>query len=721
MSDTLVWDGPVHDMPARRPVERSKGMRDYLRALKRRFWIVVLVTLVVGGVGTAVTLNQKPVYWTSSRILIEPPRAIVQGLNDENSHRANADNFFNTRMQMIASRQITERVMHALHLSDWEELHGVADPVGELQGWISVKPVQNSNLVDVGLAANDPNLVAKIVNTTVEEFLRYEQESMQEFDQLSRSRIDSELRGLEGLVSSARQALGDFHKEHQNYLLTGESLEAGRLVVLEEAKARSELRVDAAKRAVEQFEALRSSGIPYVTPVTQRQISEIREQVRFFDEELEHQRSVIRPEIFATDIAIKRLREKRDELAKSVEGLGDEDAQFELERLKQELRFAQVDDRHLDELIAAQRKAVINQQDEQNKLSTLQTEHLRVRSLGDFIARKKLEVELHQGLVTPRIQVVDRAEAPRAPIRPIKEVQIPLFFACGFLLGALCVLGLEHLDQSIRVPDDALSTLDWPLLAVLPRFARREIRESRGRIPIASEHPRSLAREAFRNLRSGILGTESSARPFRSLLVTSASSKEGKSTIAVNLAATCARAGESVLLLDIDLRQSSLHRYFGTPPCAVGLVDVLQGEMPWHKALLGTEIPNLSLLPAGDADSVPMDILGTVEMFDLLREASEKFDRVILDASPLLGLADARVVGRFADGVVFVVQAGSPDRRPLLRARQLFDQQGLCPVGIVFNGITGNHEDLADLELLSSSRASASGPRVRRASSRPAA
>ncbi|MFO0949094.1 MAG: polysaccharide biosynthesis tyrosine autokinase [Planctomycetota bacterium] len=721
MSSILSWDGISPGMPTRLPKERpSKGMRDYLRALKRRFWVVVLVTLIVGGAGTALTLHQKPVYWTSSRILIEPPRAIVQGLNDENTNRANAENFFNTRMQMIASRQITERVMQALKLSDWEELNGLADPVAELQGWINVKPVQNSNLVDVGLAASDPNLVAKIVNTTVEEFLRYEQESMQEFDQLSRSRIDSELRGLEGLVSSARQALGDFHKEHQNFLLTGESLEAGRLTVLEEAKARSELRVDAAKRAVEQFEALRAAGIPYLTPLTQQKLAEVKEQVQFYDEELEHQRSVIRPELFDTDIAIKRLKEKRDELAKSLEGLGNEDAQFELERLRQELRFAETDDRHLDNVIAEQRKAVINQQDEQNKLTSLQSEHIRVQSLGDFIARKKLEVELHQGLVTPRIQVVDRAEVPRAPIRPIKEVQIPLFFACGLLLGAFCVLGLEHADQSIRVPDDALSTLDWPLLAVLPRFHRRDLREYRGRVPIASEQAGSIAREAFRNLRSGILGAESSGHPFRSLLVTSASAKEGKSTIAVNLAATCARAGESVLLLDIDLRQSALHGYFGTPPCAVGLVDVLQGEMPWQKAILPTEIPNLSLLPAGDAEAVPLDILGTVEMFDLLREASEKFDRVILDASPLLGLADARVVGRFADGVVFVVQAGSPDRRPLLRARQLFDQQGLRPVGIVFNGIAGNHEDLADLDLLTT-RTTASRPIHRAAETRRAA
>jgi Mrp family chromosome partitioning ATPase len=128
----------------------------------------------------------------------------------------------------------------------------------------------------------------------------------------------------------------------------------------------------------------------------------------------------------------------------------------------------------------------------------------------------------------------------------------------------------------------------------------------------------------------------------------------------------------------------------------VGLVDVLEGQVPWQRALVDTEIANLSVMPTGTTEDVPLDMLGTVEMHDLLGELSEKFDRVILDGPAILGLADARAVGRFVDGVLLVMRANSYDSRPLARIRELFVQEGLQPAGIVFNGLREHHEDLAD-------------------------
>ena len=122
-----------------------------------------------------------------------------------------------------------------------------------------------------------------------------------------------------------------------------------------------------------------------------------------------------------------------------------------------------------------------------------------------------------------------------------------------------------------------------------------------------------------------------------------------------------------------------------------------QGLLPERpRALLETDINNLYILPAGNVESVPADILGTVEMHDLINELAEKFDRVILDGPAILGLADARAVGRFVDGVLLVMRAGSHDSRPLSRVRQLFAHEGLRPAGIVFNGFRERHEDFAD-------------------------
>lgn len=686
-----AWEhGPDHAGGHR----SSKGFDDYARALRRRSWLVVLIMLAIGAGGTAFTLSQRPVYWANSRILIEAPRAIVEGLDHGQPSTAMFDHFFNSRVQMISSRQIAERVLAALHLSDWEELHGVEDPVAELSGWIKVKPVQNSDLVDIGLEGTDPELVAKIVNSTVDEFVRYESESLQEFDQVSRSRIDSELRGLEAMANSTRQALSDFHKDHKNFLLTGESVESAKLAILEEAKAQAELRLDSAKRAVDRFEALRRAGVPYFPSAGQEKVGLVREQIRLLDEELGLQKDIIRAERYENDRAIRGLLDKKKKLEDSLNGLGQEEAEYELKRLQQEREFASLDLKHLQQLVEQQRKQVLGQQDDHSRLASMQSENTRVNNQREFIAIERLKLDLRQGLVTPRIQVIDRAAVPRLPVRPIKELQIPLSFVVGLLLGCVSVIGLEMLDHSIRSPEQAMAALPLPLLGVLPTFPRRGVYGKGGRLQLEEPRRGSPMFEAFRTLRGGVLSAEQE-EPLRSLLITSAKPGEGKSMVAAQLAAACARAGENVLLIDLDLRRPSQGRLFGLDPSAAGIAEVLDGSTAWRDALHPTELPRLWVMPSGDAHRVSIDILGTVEMFDLLNDAQSQFDRVILDAPAMLGMADARMVGRFADGVLLVIRAGTRDGRPLHRIRQLFEQDQLRPVGLVFNGLRGGHDDLA--------------------------
>lgn len=696
MSTSSSWESHPHQLDARDGSQKpKKGFDDYVKALKRRAWVVVLCTFLIGGGGTVFTLYQKPVYWASSRILIEPPQAIVQGLNEDGNNRNPMfSNFFSTRVQMITSRQIAERVMNQLKLSDWDQLNGVEDPVGELLGWIRVKPVQNSNLVDVGIEGNDPALVAKIVNSTVDEFIRYEQEGLREFNTNGRQKIESELAAIRGELNSKQIELNKFHQEHGDFLLDGQSVEAGHLAVLEEAKVQYELGLEKAKREVERFEALRASGLPWYSETTILKMEEIKAQIRNIEEELTYQKGVIQPSRYDNDPAIVGLREKRAQLLEDLKGVSSEEEEYELKRLQQEVQFAQNDLDRIKQKVEEQRKVVLAQQDDMNKLQQLQAEHNRVASLNDFMQKKRGEVEVGQGLIAPRIQTIDRAEPPRVPIRPIKPIQIPLCIVGGLVVGCMVVVGMEFMNNRIREPEHLHACLDWPLLGVIPRLDRRLLTDATGRLRVASETPGSQLCEAFRNLRTGLLGAEGE-EGLRTLLVASAKESEGTSIAAANLAATCARAGESVLLVDLNLRKPTIDAFFGVGSPEIGLTQVLEGSVDWQNALRETQVPNLTVLTAGDVAGVPLDILGTVEMYDLLNDLSEKFDRVILDGPGLLGLADSRVVGRFSDGVLLVVRSSVHDSRPLARVRQLFEHEGLRAVGVVFNCLQAPHEDLA--------------------------
>lgn len=692
MKPSNHWNPIAPSVGATPPYKLPKTAEDYLRAVGRRWWVVLLLTLAVGGAGAWFTLEQTPVYLAVSRVLIEPPRALMPGLVGDKASPAGG-NFFNTRTQMIASREISDRVLRSREFAEWRDLAGLADPLATIQGWIEVKPVENSNLVDVMLEGTDPSTAAKLVNLVVEEFKRYEEQSLREFEQFSRSKIETELRNFRASQELSQKALSDFHKSHENYLSSGQSVEAARLEELEKAKTQIELRLDAAKRAVERFEALKTADIPYFSAETRSRADDVRSALRRIDEELAAQKELIKPEWYETDPAIRRLKAKRIELARSLETLGKDDADFELARLKQEHEFAAVDLDKIRSQVEQQRKLVLAQQGEREELERLRSDAARINSLADSLAKSKIQIEMHESLTTPRIQVIDEALPPTKPVRPIREIQIPLCFAAGLVLGLAIVLGLEFANQRVRRAEQASACLGLPLLGVVPRLSRRERWARRGALRLASEQPGARICEAFRNLRMGLLGAEGPER-IRSLVVASPVAGEGKSLISANLASACARAGESVLLVDVDLRHPQLAKLLGVSAKHPGLVEVVAGEVPWRQAVQETQVPNLFVLGAGRAAGVPTDVLGTVEMHDLLAELCEEFDRVVLDGPPLLGLADSRAVGRFADGLLLVVQAALHDARPLARVRELCDHEGLRPMGVVFNGVRYRHEDL---------------------------
>lgn len=683
---------------ARDPLRKTGTI--YARGVFKRWWLVLFVAGVLGGGGTWGLLQIKPLYWASARIVIEPPQAVLQGMKEDHAgnNAALFVNFFNTRLNMITTRQIAERVMKSLHLSDWQDLNGVEDPVSLLQGWLKVKQVKNSNMVDIGLEGSDPALVARIVNSTVDEFLRYEQESMQQINQVARGRIETELRGLEALLAKTRDSLAEFHRRNEGFLTNGESVESARLTVVTQAREQADLATQRARRELERFQGLQAAGVPFITPTNLQRLNEIRDRIRQVDEQIAYEKQIVRPEFFETDPAIRALREKRVELENSLKGGGGDDAQFELERLKQEVKFAEADQQRLEQLAAQQRQAVLAQQSDQNKVNGLNNEFERLKVLNDDIARKRLELEIHQGLVAPNIRPIDLADEPRSPYWPILPIMIPAVIVLGLGFGVGLAVLMEMLDETIRRPEHAAAVTGWPMLAVVPRFRTKELKR-RGRPRPVTERPDlrdQRAWELFRRFRSSVLGRESGlpdGDSLRSIVVTSAAAGEGKTTVAVNLAATCARAGESVLLVDADLRRSCVERYF--PPANGGLADVLQGRATWVEALTETDVPNLTVLPAGSGDAVTADILGTVEMHDLLSEWSDRFDRIIIDVPPLLGLADARITARFADGMIAVVRADQHGPKTLRRMKEIADGEGLRPVGIVFNGLRSRHLEVA--------------------------
>lgn len=290
----------------------------------------------------------------------------------------------------------------------------------------------------------------------------------------------------------------------------------------------------------------------------------------------------------------------------------------------------------------------------------------------------QLERPSGTGRSSLRVAVVEPAGLPTAPIAPRKKLIVLTGAFFGLLAGAALSALREKLDTSIKNPDELATVVMAPVLGVIAFDARTPKRPL-----VVYTDSRSPTAESYRQLRTNIrfVNIDSTVR---SLVVTSAVSNEGKSTVSCNLAIAMAQAGQRVILVEADLRKPSVRQYMGIEG-AVGLTNVLLGEVelddvlqPWGGGLL-------EILPGGTMAPNPSELLGSAGMAELVRRLEAMCDLVIFDAPPLLPVTDAAVLGVNTDGAVLVVRSGSTGRERLDRAVESLAGVGVHIVGAVLN------------------------------------
>ncbi len=201
---------------------------------------------------------------------------------------------------------------------------------------------------------------------------------------------------------------------------------------------------------------------------------------------------------------------------------------------------------------------------------------------------------------------------------------------------------------------------------------------------VTATHPRSPVSEAFRTLRTNIQFS-SLERPIRTLLVTSTSAEEGKSTTLANLAVTFAEGGTRVIVVDADLRRPALHTLFGVPNNA-GLTSLfIQENQPIP--LVDTAIPNLRLLPSGALPPNPSELLGSPKMDAIIEELKGQAKYVLFDCPPIVAVTDAAVLARKVDGVLLVVSAGRTKRDHAANAKSLLEKVNANILGVVLTNV----------------------------------
>lgn len=277
-----------------------------------------------------------------------------------------------------------------------------------------------------------------------------------------------------------------------------------------------------------------------------------------------------------------------------------------------------------------------------------------------------------------KVSVVKGAELPTAPTSP----RVRLNLAIGLLLGLAAGTGAsvlrDALDTRVRTAEQAEAAVGAPVLGAIA-FDR----SSASRPLIVHLAPRSPRAEAFRHVRTNLTFVDVD-RPAGSLVITSALLEEGKSTASCNLAISLAQAGESVILVEADLRRPRVADYLGVER-AVGLTSVLTGQVSLDDALQPWGDGRLQVLPSGPIPPNPSELLGSNGMSRLLENLQRLGQHVIIDAPPLLPVTDAAVLGAKVDGVILIVRSGHTSRDQLARATETLRSVGARVLGSVLN------------------------------------
>lgn len=311
------------------------------------------------------------------------------------------------------------------------------------------------------------------------------------------------------------------------------------------------------------------------------------------------------------------------------------------------------------------------------------------------------------------IRVVDSAVPPVGPVKP----RILLNLVVGLFVGLVCAVSLaflqEHMDNTLKTPDDIENFLRMPALAMIPSSRAANHRKNGRREPLPQAlldavgvpKPVSLKKEphngwlrldseslqhsplaeAFHSLRTSVL-LSTASRPPQSLVFVSAEPAEGKTTICSNLGISLAQLGKCVLVIDADMRRPTIHDFFHLSN-SPGLVNYLTGDSDWRGLLQASGIDGLDCFVCGPVPPNPSELIFSARMRALISEAAAAYDLVLLDAPPLLNVADGRILSTMVEGVILVVKGGATPREMVRRAEIYISEVGGHLIGVVLNDV----------------------------------
>ena len=672
------------------PPESKLHFLDYWRVIRIRKAIIITVFLITAIIATAVTFILPESYSSTCRIKVENDVNDISIGTTPTAPMMGYDPYFiQTTFEIMQSQIVLSNVIAKLNLNEvWGKKYNggqtlkTTETMEILQRRMDLSPVRNTKLIAITVYDDDPNEAALIANTIADAYKDYRYQT----------RRETTSKGLEVLVDQYLQESNQIQVAQQHI----EKLRQDLGITLDQANASG----FTPSLTTEQLQMIHTQLIDGERDY--KQLSAQLDHLKVLDKtKLRDVLPNIVNDPTLTDL-LNRLHEAEQRIATlKIDYTAENPVVIRVQSLIDELN-RQIDDRvtgilasmesqvaskkaALDALNTAIDDAKQKDREESAKNQPYYDAKRNLEQMRDMhkLLYSKIEVEKLDAEVpkTTMVQITDKAEPGKEPVRPNKTVNIVLGVVFGLIMGIGLAFFIEYLDTSVKTIDDVERTFQAPVLGVIPQNIGYLIEEG----------PESKHAEAYRVLRTNLLFSRKE-QTLNTIVVVSAGAGEGKSTTTTNLAAVFAQGGNRVLIVDSDLRRPTLHKLFKVSN-NLGLTNYLLKQNTLAEVIQTTSVPNLDFMASGKLPNSSMGILGSVQMRELIAELKQRYDFIFFDSPPILGVSDASILASEVDIVMQVIQYRRYPQPMTIRAKQMIEKVGGNFVGLVLNNINMSQDE----------------------------
>jgi len=671
----------------------QREFREYLAIFLNRLPVALITFGVVLGLVVLYTITQPKIYKASAkvRILKETPTLATAPL----SFYSLAPDL-DTAVKLMTSHDVLDKAIKYIGRNSAGEVNNKT--LGEMASAIKVNALSGTDIVQIDATSPNPHRAMLMANALANAFVEEVDNIAKRESRETRIFLEEQIygnpkkgiKGMEKTLNEIEAKIRDFQKQEGFVDIDKETSSLiDRVGNLRAEIEGCDISIKMAQARLDKVEnILKQQGEWVVSGKTLADTPSI---------------SKLRDAIADAEIKLLTLQEKytenNPEVLEAKKNLDNLKRELE-ERLKQRVREEVGENLTLNPLqserISAQLEIFTNEakkkalenylQPLEAKLSTLpdkslayarlQRERQTLSTLYTDLLQRLQEARVRETTTRGNAYIAETATLPTSPAFPPRNLLISTGFILAIFLSVAAALLAEYLDDTVKAPVDAERDLGVAVLGAVPQFEAKE-----GNLPVLTQ-PRSSAAEAFRTLRANIKFSQLD-KPLKVLLVTSSIKGEGKTVVASNLALTFSTGGVRTLLIDCDMRHPEVHRLFGFERDK-GLTNVLVGEEKLEECVREVG-ENLFVLPCGPVPPNPVEMLDSQKMRDLLSECKEKFDMVVIDSPPIMGMADALVLSAISDGVLMLAKSGSTRRGVFRQAMASLEKAGGRLLGLVLN------------------------------------